>query len=82
MAVITPEYLLHRDFKGNGLSDFTITPMNPTEIVDYIHSEYTPFNRLAIDDAKKEMVILIQRYADWYAMQKGESIVLNEFQPE
>jgi hypothetical protein len=61
-------------------SGFTITPMNPTEIVDYIHSEFTPFSQLPFDQAKAKMVEMIQRYADWYLMSKSKQE--REFVPE
>ena len=50
-------------------SDFTITPLNPTEIVEYISAEFTPYCKMSVEEGKKHVADLIQRYADWYKMQ-------------
>lgn len=60
----------HHD-KAPESTDFTVTPLNPAEIVEYISSEHSPMSQMSIEEGKKHLTELIQRYADWYSMQKS-----------
>jgi len=44
-------------------------PLNPEEIAEYIHEEFTPYSQMSLEAAKKHLAELIQRYAD-YELQK------------
>ncbi len=52
-----------------------ITPMTPTEIAEYIHSEFTPYSKLSLEEGKIKLAELIQRYADWYAMGQSKQLI-------
>jgi hypothetical protein len=41
-------------------------PLNPDEIVEYIHTEHTPYSQMSLEDGKKHLADMIQRYAKWY----------------
>jgi len=44
-------------------------PLNPEEIAEYIHEEFTPYSQMSLEAAQKHLAELIQRYAD-YELQK------------
>lgn len=47
-----------------------LRPLNPEEIAEYIHTEHTPYSQMSLEDGKKHLAELIQRYADDFASDK------------
>ena len=52
-------------------------PMTPEEIVEYIHTENTPYSQMSFEDQEKELVKLIKLYADWYAVNRPIELLVS-----
>lgn len=46
------------------------SPLDPEQIAEYIHEEHTPYSQMSLEDGKKHLAELIQRYADDFASDK------------
>lgn len=43
-----------------------ISVLTPEEIAEYIHTEFTPYASMTIEEGKKHLAELIKRYAQLY----------------
>jgi hypothetical protein len=44
-------------------------PLTPEQIAEYIHEEHTPYASMSLEEGKKHLAELIQRYTLYYAAQ-------------
>ena len=42
--------------------------LTPEQIAEYIHEEFTPYTNMRLEEGKKHLAELIQRYADYFAL--------------